>query len=132
MAKPMKEEIEMAKTKRIKYICCKSAPFGTRHYEPGEYLEVEEGTEVPTAFMPCTVTGPNGTAETGPYFFCLKEHVALDGRAFKPGELWNSAAFLGLPPADSFAPLEQRDQYDWQDVSGVRRVYLRRKSPPTA
>jgi len=118
-----------AKKQKPRYICCKSAPFGTRHYEPGQYLETDEGVEVPRQFMPCTMTGPNGTVETGPYFFALRDCQAPDGREFKAGEIFNSAAFLGLPPEGMFAPLEQRGDYEWQDVSGVRRVYLRRKPP---
>ncbi len=121
--------VEEMQPKKPRYICTRPAPFGSRTYTPGEYLEVEEGAEVPREFMPCTVTGPDGTVETGPYFFALKEYVAPDGREFKPGMLWNSPAFLGLPPADSFAPLDQRGDYEWQDVSGVRRVYLCRKPP---
>jgi hypothetical protein len=116
----------MGKMKRIKYICCKSAPFGNRSYSPGEYLEVDEGTEVPRQFMPLVFEGPNGQAESAPFFFALRDCVAPDGREFKAGEIFNSPAFLGPPPAGAFAPLAERDQFDWQDVGGVRRVYLRR------
>ena len=123
--------VETAGPRKIRYICWRSAPFRMRHYEPGQYLETDEGVEVPRQFMPCTMTGPNGTVETGPYFFALRDCQAPDGREFKGGEIFNSAAFLGLPPEGMFAPLEQRGDYEWQDVSGVRRVYLRRKSPST-
>lgn len=118
---------KMAKTER--FICTKSEHFGKRGYAPGEYLEVEAGVEVPAGFMPTVLEGPAGTIQTGPFYFCLKE-CSRNSRTYFPGELWDRPTFKDKAPAGLFAPLEDRDKYEFIQVSNDPRGELRRKPAP--
>lgn len=112
-----------------RFICVRSDRFGDRIYSPGEILEVELGTEVPAGFMAMELGGPDRTVSTGPYFFALKE-CSRNGVDFKPGELWPFPAFKGPPPEGLFAPLAERDRYEFLAVSNNPRAELRRKPEP--
>ena len=129
---PQTAAVEKANPRKIRYICTRAERYGDKVFAPAEILEEEAGVKVPDAFMPMVLEGPEGTIETGPHFFCLKE-CSCHGRTFKPGDLWDVYAFQESAPAGLFAPLTERENFEFGAVGNIQRAELRQKpsEPPT-
>ena len=117
-----KQEQVIEEVAQARYICMRVSRVGDRSFQPGEYLSVPPGTEVPIEFMPLLLEGSNGMVETGPHFFCLQE-CSRHGRTFKPGEIWDRYSFKEPAPEGLFAPVSDRDLYELFTVYHNIREY---------